>query len=548
MSMDALMDFALAFLQASVTCVASAAVLLALLAQLRRRWPGMASQRLVWMAAMAAAAVAFVLALWPAPASLRVLPAIEVARPAPVTAPLPVDAAPELDAGGGDDGGLPLAAAPAPRWLLALSGVWLLCYGAGLGLAVVRLAQGRAALRGLLACATPLDARALAVHPGFLGVAGKAPAVLESTAPVSPMLAGLVRPVLLLPRHLRTFDTAQQQLIVAHELAHWQRRDHLWLHASLLLQTVFWFNPALKALAGRLAHAQELGCDRHVLAHRPAAIRRDYAAALVAQLKVQQGAANGLAAPFGGAGVAALGERIRQLRLPDLGGSTRLAAAGKAGLLACCVAVIGAGVSLQPAFAWRAPAAVPGLAEAAENAGLAGLADPAGPAGAGAGGAGGAGGAAPASGLAADGPLAAVALPVWQAPLARVKVNSGYGPRPVRPAPQANRFHHGVDLSARRGTPLLAPADGIVLESTDLYQGQEKFGKVIVIDHGGGLQSMYAHLDQRTVRAGDAVTAGQPIGKTGNTGKTTGPHLHFEVVQHGQRIDPQRLIAALRAH
>lgn len=543
MSMDALLNFALALLQASVTCVASAAVLLAVLALLRRRWPGMASQRLVWMAAMAAAAAAFVLALWPLPAGLRVLPAIEVAPPAPVTAPVMADAVPEPDAGG-DDGGLPLAATPAPGWLLALSGAWLLCYGAGLGLAIARLAQARAALRGLLACATPLDASALAMHPGFRGVAGKAPAVLESSAPVSPMLAGLLRPVLLLPRHLRTFDPAQQQLIVAHELAHWQRRDHLWLHASLLLQTVFWFNPALKALAGGLSHAQELGCDRHVLAHRPAASRRDYAAALVAQLKVQQGGAIGLAAPFGGtgaAGVAALGARIRQLRLPDLGGSTRLAAAGKAGLVACCLAVIGAGMVLQPAFAWRAPAAMPGLADVADNggspgsAGSAGLAGPAG-----------AGGAAPASGHAADGPVAGIALPVWQAPLARVKVNSGYGPRPGRPTPQANPFHHGVDLSARRGTPLLAPADGIVVESTDLYQGQEKFGKVIVIDHGGGLQSMYAHLDQRAVSAGDAVTAGQPIGKTGNTGKTTGPHLHFEVVQHGQRIDPQRLIAALR--
>lgn len=521
--MDALMSFALAFLQASVTGVAAAAVLLAVLALVRRRWPGVASQRLVWLLAMATAAGAFLLALWPAPAALRVLPSIEIARPAPVSAVAP----PELMAAGGDDGGLALDDTPAPRWLLALSGAWLLCYGAGLGQAVVRLARARAALRGLLACATPLDARALARHPGFEGLdgmAGHGPAVLESGAPVSPMLAGLLRPVLVLPRQLRTFDAGQQQLIVAHELAHWQRRDHLWLHASLLLQTVFWFNPALKALAAGLSHAQELGCDRHVLARRPVAARRDYAAALVAQLKVLQGAAQppaqqglqhgpaGLAAPFGAAGAAALGERIRQLRAPDLGVSTRLAGAGKAALGLGCMAVIGAAMLLQPAFAWRAPA----LAVAA-----------------------GAG--------AVTGAAALPLLPEWQAPLARVKVNSGYGPRPGQPVPQASPFHRGVDLSARRGTLLLAPADGIVAESTDLYQGQAKFGKVIVIDHGGGLRSMYAHLDQRTVGTGDAVAAGQPIGKTGNTGKTTGPHLHFEVSQDGRPIDPQRLIAALRA-
>jgi len=526
--MGSLMSLMLAFLQASVTCVVVAAVLLAVLALVRRHWPGVASQRLVWLLAMAAAAGAFMLALAPAGAGWRLLPSIEIARPAPVAA----GAFPELaldDVLGGNDGdddGLARESTPAPRWLLALSGGWLLCYGAGLGFGVARLVRARRALRGLLACATPLDARALAGHAGFDGAPDRMPAVLESGAPVSPMLAGLLRPVLLLPRHLRGFDPAQQQLMVAHELAHWQRRDHWWLHASLLLQTVFWFNPALKALAGGLSHAQELGCDRHVLARRPVAARRDYAAALVAQLKVQltvrPGGAIGLAAPFAGAGsgaAAAVRERLGQLRLPDLGGSTRLAAAGKTALGACCVVVIGAATLLQPAFAWRTP--TPPVAGAAAPDG--------------------------AAHAALHASRGEAVLPVWQAPLARVKINSAYGPRPVQPTSQASPFHHGVDLDARRGTALLAPADGIVAESTDLYQGQAKFGKVIVIDHGGGLRSMYAHLDQRAVRAGAFVTAGQAIGKTGNTGKTTGPHLHFEVERDGQRIDPQRLIAALRA-
>jgi murein DD-endopeptidase MepM/ murein hydrolase activator NlpD len=502
-------SFALAFLQASLASVAAAAVLVTVLALVRRRWPGVASQRLVWLLAMAAAGAAFLLALWPAPSGLRVLPSIEIARPATAAATAPDEAG-----SGADDGGLAADATPAPRWLLALSGGWLACYGGGLALAVVRLARGRAALNGLLAGATPLDGRALASHPGFAGtgrMGGKAPAVLESDAPVSPMLAGLARPVLLLPRHLRSFDPGQQQLIVAHELAHWQRGDHLWLHASVLLQTVFWFNPALKALAGGLSQAQELGCDRQVLACRPAALRRDYAAALVAQLKAQQGAGMALAASFGGvrgayaAGAAALAERIAQLKSPDLGRSTRLAGAGKAVLACACLAVTGAALVLQPAFAWRAPA----LQQAA-----------------------------PAPAVAA--------LPAWQAPLDQVKINSPYGPRSGRPTAQASPFHQGVDLHARRGTALRAPADGIVAESTDLYNGQAKFGKVIVIDHGGGLRSMYAHLDQRAVSAGEAVTAGQAIGKTGNTGKTTGPHLHFEVSQDGRHIDPQRLIAALR--
>lgn len=540
--MVSLMAFLVTFLQACVTCVVTAAMLLLVLMLVRRHWPGMASQRLLWLLAMVAAAAAFLLAMAPASAGWRLLPSIEVSRPV-ATAPVAArHGGAGAEGGLGDDGNtgdadvLTLDASPTPRWLLALSGAWLLCYGVGLVHGVLRMVRARRALRGLLACATPLDARALAGHAGFDGAPDGTPdgtlVVLESGAPVSPMLAGLLRPVLLLPRHLRSFDPAQQQLIIAHELAHWQRRDHWWLHASLLLQTVFWFNPALKALAGGLSKAQELGCDRHVLARRPLAARRDYAAALVAQLKLQvtaqSGGAPGLAAPFAGMGTGAAGavrERLGQLRLPDLGDATRLAGAGKTALGACCVAVTGAVLLLQPAFAWRAPMAATALqteALTADNA-------PAGTSGA-------------VAGRAQDS-----ALPVWQAPLARVKVNSAYGPRPAPPTAQASPFHHGVDLSARRGTALLAPADGIVAESTDLYQGQAKFGKVIVIDHGGGLRSMYAHLDQRAVRTGARVTAGQPIGKTGNTGQTSGPHLHFEVAQDGQRIDPQRLIAALRA-
>ncbi len=540
MTMAVLMSFALLFLQASVTCVLAGAILLGALALARRRWPGMASQRMVWLLAMGAAAGVFVAALLPAPSAMRVLPSIELPRPAPVAAL----AEPDMAGGGEDEGGLALEQTPAPRWLLVLAAGWLVCYGAGLGVAVWRFRRACAALRDLRACAMPLDGQALARHAGFgavevdgaEGVAASPapgrgrgqrpplPAVFECAAPISPMLAGLLRPVLLLPSHLRQMAPHQQQLIVAHELAHWRRRDHLWLHASLLLRTVFWFNPAMSALAGGLSHAQELGCDRQVLARLPMAARRDYAAALVAQLKWQQDAGMQLAPAFGGArgsGAAALAERIVQLRLPDLGGSTRLAGAGKAVLGVCCAAVVGAGVLLQPAFAWRAQAT-------AADAGTTPMAGPV-------------------SGSVPDLDAAPAAfLPAWQAPLAHVKVNSGYGPRPGRPGAQAGPFHHGVDLSARRGTVLRAPAGGVVLESTDLYQGQARFGQVIVIDHGGGLRSMYAHLDQRAVRAGDTVAAGQAIGKTGNTGKTTGPHLHFEVAHDGVRIDPQRLIAALR--
>jgi hypothetical protein len=554
MTVQAALSFALAFAHGSATSLLAGAVLAGVLALVRRLRPGMMSQRRVWLLAMAAVAGTFVLAQWPVAAPWRVLPAIEVVRPAaPAASALAVDgagsAAAPVAAGAGMRSGatggesgmagmtrtvaaggsaiagtLALAGVPAPAWLIFAAAAWLLCYSAGLMAAVLRWRRGAHALRGLLAAAEPLDAGGQSGHAGFHGAPClRGLTVLETGAAVSPMLAGLWRPVLLLPRHLRNFGARQQQLIVAHELAHWRRRDHWWLHASLLLQTVLWFNPALRMLARGLAQAQELGCDRHVLAGQPVALRRDYAAALVAQLRVQCHGA-GMAAAFGGSGAAALSERLRQMRQDDLGWSGRLAGVGRLALGACCAAVLAGSVVLQPAFAWRTvPAAeVPGGA-AAPGAAFA-------PAQA----------SAPAS-VSASGP----AWPTWQAPLAHMSVASPYGPRHA-PVSAAARFHHGIDLRAARGTPLLAPADGTVADVTDRYQGEAKYGKVIVIDHGDGLRSVYAHLEQWTVHAGERVAAGQPIGKTGNTGKTTGPHLHVEVLRHGEHIDPQRLIAQPR--
>eukprot|EP01034_Spumella_vulgaris_P027802 gene27802-34578_t len=95
------------------------------------------------------------------------------------------------------------------------------------------------------------------------------PAIIEVDAPISPMLFGLLKPRLLLPRHLRSFDATQQQLIVEHELTHWRRRDLQWMSVGIVLQTLLWFNPFMRLLRSGLSWAQELGCDRDVLRGRP---------------------------------------------------------------------------------------------------------------------------------------------------------------------------------------------------------------------------------------------------------------------------------------
>lgn len=102
--------------------------------------------------------------------------------------------------------------------------------------------------------------------------------------------------------------------------------------------------------------------------------------------------------------------------------------------------------------------------------------------------------------------------------------------------PRRGRFHCGIDISAPRGTPIMAAAPGTVARAAT----RRGFGKSILIDHGGGVMTRYSHCDTMLCKAGDKVSPGQVIGKVGRTGRTTGPHLHFEVVIDGKHQDPQK--------
>ncbi len=108
----------------------------------------------------------------------------------------------------------------------------------------------------------------------------------------------------------------------------------------------------------------------------------------------------------------------------------------------------------------------------------------------------------------------------------------------VNKAKGHTRVHHGIDIPAPMKTPVKATAGGRVI----LAESQRGYGKLVVIDHGGGWQSRYAHLSKYQVRIGDKVAPGEKIGLVGKTGNATGPHLHFEIRQFGEPIDPTLLI------
>jgi len=120
---------------------------------------------------------------------------------------------------------------------------------------------------------------------------------------------------------------------------------------------------------------------------------------------------------------------------------------------------------------------------------------------------------------------------------ARGRITSPFGHR-VHPIYGTQQFHSGIDIALPRGTPIQATAAGLVTTSG----GEGGFGKTIIIDHGNGLSSLYAHNDHLLVRAGAFVMPGQIIALSGNTGVSTGPHLHFEIRYRGAPVDPQKFL------
>jgi murein DD-endopeptidase MepM/ murein hydrolase activator NlpD len=126
-----------------------------------------------------------------------------------------------------------------------------------------------------------------------------------------------------------------------------------------------------------------------------------------------------------------------------------------------------------------------------------------------------------------------------RAPIPGAEISSGFGPR-IDPFTGRPARHTGFDYPAPYGTPILASAGGRVR-----YAGPHgSYGKTVEIDHGEGLVSRYGHLSQILVRVGDILLPGQQIATVGSTGRSTGPHLHFEILRDGTAVQPGPYLAS----
>ena len=125
---------------------------------------------------------------------------------------------------------------------------------------------------------------------------------------------------------------------------------------------------------------------------------------------------------------------------------------------------------------------------------------------------------------------------ILEVPHGRLSSAFGWRSDPFKGVP---RFHNGIDVAQAYGQDVHAAAAGRVAFSGE----RGAYGNTVIVEHAGGRQTLYAHLSTTGVRAGDDVAPGQVIGQSGNSGHSTGPHLHFEVLEGGRPVNPAGLVA-----
>ncbi|MEM7304322.1 MAG: M23 family metallopeptidase [Pseudomonadota bacterium] len=126
-------------------------------------------------------------------------------------------------------------------------------------------------------------------------------------------------------------------------------------------------------------------------------------------------------------------------------------------------------------------------------------------------------------------------------PVEKGWISSYYGKR-ANPFSGGQEFHRGVDFAGKHNSNVIAVAGGVVTEADDRYG----YGNLVEIDHGNGYVTRYGHNHSMVVEIGQTVKKGQVIAKMGSTGRSTGPHVHFEVLKNGAKVDPMKFIRASR--
>jgi murein DD-endopeptidase MepM/ murein hydrolase activator NlpD len=309
-----------------------------------------------------------------------------------------------------------------------------------------------------------------------------------------PFVLGTVCPRIYLPAGL---DATQRRHILLHESAHLRHGDPILRPIFYLAACVHWFNPFAWLAFGCMRREGEESCDEAVLRAIGEAGKRSYCESLLRAAVPVRGAC----ASFGEGSVKMRVQHILRYKTPSrravLGGAALALVVGFACLTGCGAASDSASAAeLDRSDAASAGPIATVEAEPETSAERS----------------------APAEEAAASAAAVVAVTPddlIWPVP-DYSSVSQTFGEN-----------HNGVDIAADQGTDILAAADGTVC--TAEYSGLN--GQYIVLDHGNGLKTMYLHCASLNVKPGQTVTQGQKIAEVGSTGRSTGPHCHYEVLQ-----------------
>lgn len=310
--------------------------------------------------------------------------------------------------------------------------------------------------------------------------------VLISPLAISPFVYQWRNKYLVLPQSLFNDPNLSQQqidLIIEHEMIHLRNQDQLLVLISHFVGCALWFNPFVKAFQKNMNWAIEAHCDSEVLIQKPH-LRKIYAQTM---LRILRGSAtttsNHMVAAFSTKTHRSLTMRITNIMNPR---HSEVKLKPKKKKLWATALSTGLILFLTQPQTFAAPVTT---------------------------------------------------QQVMVNPVVEARVTSPYGAKT-----KIHKFHKGIDLGAKIDTPIVASSDGVVRVSTDLLENRKNYGTLIIIDHADGFHSVYAHLNSRKVAVGEHVEAGQLIGFVGETGRTTGPHLHLELLKDNKHVDPSDYI------
>lgn len=452
---------------------------------------------------LSAAAKGYWLAIWlmaVLPTGLALALQLMPTADLPIQSLLPLPAAIDLGEAEG------AAASAVTKPFASVATLLALVYFAGLISLGARAMVGALRVRRIVRSAQPISP---AAWPGELTLQetawleGRGIDLRMTSQSVTPFAVSTPRKMIVLPAEaLARFDDRALRLIIRHEAAHLEQADPQRAAIMGWVGLIFWFNPFVRMAQARVQMAAELRCDALALADDRAE-RPVLARAYIETLKM-------IAAHDDPLVVTALAHRDRaghRLRLQHMlhGDAGRgLSRRGRIALFAVAIAAVASTATLQ--FAAAGPLTVR-MAPSPE---------------------------------AAVGPASSPARPVrMTAPLSSIRVTSRF----EEISDLRSRPHRGTDFGARVGTSVTAIADGVVVAATDHYADGDNYGTVVVLDHGNGWQSLYAHLDRATVRVGQRISGGGQIAMSGQSGRVSGPHLHLEVLKDGQRVDPESVLS-----